>query len=307
LSAVSEKNLRLHHCIYRTFLNEPRIYYREATKICGVARNTFMSHWKKGLEDGVFFPPQIRSKVFKTRKEYIYLVQTDDIHELFEYYKKHAHVIYLARTLGRFDLLIMTDQPLEIVPDNTIFRGDRSRYWYPFTPFCTYEEALDGIDDLLELSHSPSKIEVEYPEEPAGRAAKWGWKIYPYLKYNLRPNYSWIVKNVGMSFSSFYDGYEYLLDVCNVLLPHYPFGFQQYSHRFLVVWSDYEQLICDMLGLLPAHVSITKINDALFAYVNIENNGEIKKRVFDLCYELKRRNLVSRLWTATATFYWVPD
>jgi hypothetical protein len=85
-----------------------------------------------------------------------------------------------------------------------------------------------------------------------------------------------------MSFTSFYKRYEYLLDVCSVLLPYYLFGFQQYSHRFFVFWSDYEELICEMLGLLPAPVSITKVNDALLAYVNTEGKGEIKKRFYDV-------------------------
>jgi hypothetical protein len=105
LSTFSKEDQKLHHCIYRTLLADPRIYYHVAAKKCGVARNTFTKHWEDGLEQGIFFSPQIRPKMFSTRKEYIYLVQTDEVHELFEYYKNHPYLVYLAYTLGKFDFL----------------------------------------------------------------------------------------------------------------------------------------------------------------------------------------------------------
>lgn len=303
----SEKDLKLHHCMYKTFLHDPRLHYGDAAKACGVVRNTFTKHWKKGLENGVFYNPQIRPKMFNTIREYIYLVQTDDVHELFEYYKGHPNVIFLVHTIGRFDLLIQTNEPLKIIPNNTIFYGGRSNYRYPLTLNCTYEDAFDRIDDVLDNSHTPSKIEVTFPEEPDLKGAKWGWKIFPYLKYNLRPNYTWVVKNVGISFTSFYAGYEYLLNACSVLLPHYPLGYLQYSHRYLVFWSDYEELLCEILGLLPCHVAITKIGDALFAYINIRDKGTTKKRYFDFCHKITEMNLINKLWEATPIFHWVPD
>lgn len=114
--------------MYKTFLYDPRVYYHDAAHICGVARNTLTKHWEEGLENGVFFNPQIRLNMYKTRKEYIYLVQTDKVHELFEYYKGHPDVIYLVYCLGRFDLLIQTNRPLDVIPNNTIFYGGRSNY-----------------------------------------------------------------------------------------------------------------------------------------------------------------------------------
>jgi hypothetical protein len=44
------------------------------------------------------------------------------------------------------------------------------------------------IDNLLDQSYTPSKTEIRYPEKPVGKETKWGWKIYSYLKYSLRPN-----------------------------------------------------------------------------------------------------------------------
>lgn len=110
-----------------------------------------------------------------------------------------------------------------------------------------------------------------------------------------------------MSFTSFYKGYEYLLDVCTVLLPYYPHGYLQYSHQFFVFWTDYEELLCEMLGFLPCHTFITKVNGALFAYVNIRDRGEIKKRFFDLCHKITKMEFIDKLWTATPVFGWVPD
>lgn len=97
MSLYSQEDIRrLQHCIYLTFLNNPRMYFTDGSKKCNSAKNTFMKYWKKGLLDLIFFPPQIRIKMYNTRKEYVYLVECDNPHELFEYYKKHPDVIYLV-------------------------------------------------------------------------------------------------------------------------------------------------------------------------------------------------------------------
>ena len=307
MSAFSKEDLKLHHCIYKTLLADPRIYYHVAAKKCGVARNTFTKHWEDGLEQGIFFSPQIRPKMFSTRKEYIYLVQTDEVHELFEYYKNHPYLVYLAYTLGKFDLLIQTSRPLEVIPNNTILWGSRSNYSYPDTPQCTDEEALNTIQELLDRSHEISHLPVDYPDEPHIVGHQWGWKIYPHLKYNLRPNYTWIVKNMGMSFTSFYRGYEYLLEVCSVLLPYYPHGFSDYSQHFFVIWSDYEELICAVFGCLPSHVSITKLNGALLVCACIRERGKIIIPFFQLFYKMLEMEIIEKFWTATPVFHWKPD
>lgn len=308
MSIYSQEDIRLlQHCIYRTFLHEPRLYYDKGAERCGTVRNTFTKYWKKGLEDKVFFPPQIRPKMYENRKEYIYLVQTDSVHELFKYYQGHPDVIYLVYTLGKFDLLIQTNKPLEIIPNNTILCGSRGNYWHPETPYYKFDLALDKIDDLLHQTHNPSCSAVEYAEEPDIKGDVWGWKIYPYLKYDLRPNYTWIVKKLKISFASFYKGFEYLLAVSSVLLPYYPHGFLQYSRRFYVFWTDYEDLIREAFSYLPCHISITKVSDAMFVYAGIREKGIMKKRFFDLCYRMLELGYVKKFWTATPVFYWVPD
>jgi hypothetical protein len=98
---------------------------------------------------------------------------------------------------------------------------------------------------------------VEYPKEPELKGAAYGWQVFPYLKYNLRPNYTFIVKKLGISFTSFYKGYEYLLNVSTVLLPYYPLGFLTYAQHFLVFWTDYEDLITRYLVIYHA-MSLSK-------------------------------------------------
>lgn len=148
---------------------------------------------------------------------------------------------------------------------------------------------------------------VEYPKKPEIKGVSYGSLIFPYLKYDLRPNYTTIVKKVGISFTSFYKGFEYLLEVSTLLLPYYPFGFHQYSQHFFVFWSDYEEFLCELFGLLPCHVCITKINDALLIYASILRDGVSKYRLFHLCYDLLKRGFVNRFWTAIPGFHWKPD
>lgn len=298
---------RLQYCIYRTFLREPRLYYHEGAKRCHVVRNTFTQYWEEGLENEVFFPPQIRLKMYENRKEYIYLIQNDSAHELYQYYRERQNVVYLVFTSGKFDLLIQTTKPLEGVPDTALLHGCRSNYFYPETPFYSFETALDKMEALLNCPHNPSKSIVTFPEEPEIEGSYYGWRIFPYVKYNLRVTYTSIIKELGISYPSFHKGFNYLLSISTVLLPYYPFGFQQYAHHFFVVWTRYEDMVRKFFSLLPCHVSITKVNDALLIYASIKEGGRFKVRFFNLCYQILELGLAERFWTTIPIHHWTPD
>jgi hypothetical protein len=302
-----EEVCRLQYCMYKTFLRNPRLYYDEGARACHVVRNTFARYWKEGLENEIFFLPQIRSNVYSDRKEYIYLIQNDAAHELYEYYKKHPDVIYLAYTLGKFDLLMQTMRPLEVVPNTTLFHGCRGNYFYPKTPFYSFVNALERQERILQKTHTLSTSTVTFPEEPKTKGSSYGWRIFPCIKYNLRATYTSIVKKLGISFESFHKGFNYLLSVCTVLLPYYPLGFQQYSQHFFVFWTDYEDMIREFFSLLPCHVSIVKVNDALLIYASIKEGGKIKFRFLSLCYRMLELGLINRFWMAIPVHHWIPD
>ena len=257
--------------------------------------------------DEVFFPPQLRLKMYSSRKEYIYLIQNDNAGDLYEHFKKHPDIVYVAFTSGKFDLLLQTKKPLDVLPDRTLFSGCRSDYIYPETPFCSYGNALKRMEALLDSEHIPSKINITYPDEPSiiGDSSL-GWEIYPYVKYNLKTGFTPIIKRLHISFASFYKGLEYLYNVSTILLPYYPSGFRLYSQYFFIFWSDYEQMLCDSFSNLPCHTSITKVKDALFVYASVEK-GLLEKRLFQYCFELVRSGFVNHLWSSVPVYHWIRD
>lgn len=305
MSVFSHKPCRLEHCIYQTFLHEPRLYYDRAAKRCGVARNTFTDHWKDGLEEKVFFPPQIRLKMYDDRKEYIYLVQSDSAPEMYEDYKKNPDVVYMIYTLGKFDLLIQTKSPLETIPDKTVFHGSRGDYIYPETPYYDFETALANIERLLKKSNVESKIPIVYPVRPDTKGSNYGKMIFPYVKCNLRVKYTPVVKKIGISFASFYKGIDYLLSVSTVLLPYYPLGLMQYSQHLFVFWSDYEELLCKLFGCFPCHVSLVKVSDALLVYA--PSILPIEFPLFRIFHRMLRQGYIDRFWIADPLYHWRPD
>ena len=294
---------QLHYCIYRTLLQTPRLSYLKAAKCCGVSRNTFTKHWEDGLDNLIFFLPQMRLDVFEDKREYIYLVQNKKAHELFKYYKKDKSVVYLAYTVGNFNLLIQTNKPLEILPDRTLFFGSRENYIFPEVPFHSFDTALEKMEAFLEERYTPSSIYVPYSKEPEIEGSEWAWKIFPYLKYNLRANYTFIVKKLGISFTSFYKGYDYLSKVSTTLLPFYPLGQRQYLQNFLVFWTDYEEVIRDFFSLLPCHVSIVKVDDILLVYTSTLR----EQKFYSLCYKLLELGFAEQFWVSMPLFHWVPD
>ena len=296
------------HCIYLTFLEEPRIYFDVAAKRCNVCRNTITKYWKEGRERLVYFPPQTRFKVFENRKEYIYLIQNNTPHKLFDYFKKQSDIIYMSYTSGKFDILLQTSKQLDVLPDRTLLYGSRSNYIYPETVCCSYESALNRMGQLLDKDHTPSKIVVEYPPEPPEvGSSHYGWMIYPHVKYDLRTGFTKIVKELHISFDSFHKGLTYLLNISTKLLPFYPLGFRLYSQYFFVFWSDYEEVLCEFLGCLPCHVSITKVKDALVAYVSIQKGEDMSETFFQLCSKMVELGLVNYFWSSRPIYGWRQD
>ncbi len=306
MSRYTKEDIRqLQHCIYCTFLDNPRLYYDEGAEKCGTVRNTFTKYWIEGLKELVFFPPQIRLKMYQNIREYIYLVQSETPQKVYKEFKNNPYVVYLSFTLGNFDLLIQTCKPLEEIPDKTLLFGSRSNYIYPKTPYYSFETALDRMGECLQGSHTPSTNVVTYPNDPKLKGAEYARKIFPYIKYDLKANYTFIAKKLGLSFNTFYAGFKYLLATSTVLLPYYPFGYRQYSHHFIVLWTDYEDLIRQFFGYIPCHVSITKVNDALIAYAPF--NITVEHKFFGLLYEMLETGLLDRFWTATPLYHWTPD
>lgn len=309
MSVYSQKDLRrLQYCMYRTYSAEPRMYYDDTAKRCNAVRNTVTKYWKEGLEKEIFFPPQIRLKMYENRKEYIYLIQSDSAHRLYDHYKTHPDLVYMSYTSGKFDILLQTSKPLDVLPDRTLFYGCRGNYIFPVTPFCSYASALARMEALVDHEYSPSKIKVEFQKEPKGIGSPhYGWMIFPYVKYDLKVGYTKIVKNLHISFESFHKGLEYLFNVSTVLLPYYPLGFRLYSQYFFVFFSDYEEFLCKLFGYLPCHTSITKVNDALIMLVSIQKGEDLSERLFRLCFKMKDLNLIDHFWSSKPVYYWVPD
>ena len=310
MSIYSQEDIyELLHCIYQTFLEEPRIYFDVAAKRCSTCRNTVTKYWKEGKEKEIFFPPQTRLNVFENRKEYIYLIQSDSAHKLYYYFQKQPETVYMSYTSGKFDILLQTNKPLDILPDRTIFYGSRSNYIYPPTPNCSYESALNRMGQLLDQSYTPSKIPVEYPPEPPEvGSSHYGWMIYPHVKYDLRTGFTKIVKELHISFDSFHKGLKYLLNISTKLLPYYPLGFRLYSQHFLVFWSDYEEFLCKFFGCLPCHTSITKVNnEALVMLVSTQKGESLSERLYRLCFKMVDLGLINHFWSSKPVYYWIPD
>ncbi len=197
---------------------------------------------------------------------------------------------------------------MEVAPNATPLHRCRSNYFYPEVPFYSFESALDRMENLIGREHNKTKIKVEYPVEPPEIGSPhYGWMIFPYVKYDLRFTFTKIVKKLEISFESFHKGFDYLLNVCTVLLPYYPLEFQQYMQFFFLFWTDYEEFIREFFSLLPCHVSITKVNDALLIYASIKEGGKLKIRFFNLCYSMLEMGLVNRFWSTVPAHHWVPD
>ncbi|MGD2248015.1 MAG: hypothetical protein PVF58_06385 [Candidatus Methanofastidiosia archaeon] len=302
---TQDRKHELQHCMYQIYLGDPRLLYREVAEECNSCRNTISKYWEEGLENQVFFPPQIRLNMYENRKEYIYFIQSDSAQKLYFHFKNHPDLVYIAYCSGNFDIFLQLSAPLDVLPDRTLFYGSRSNYIYPPIPLWSYEFALLEMEASLNTQAEPSKIPVEYPPEPSEvGSSHYGWMIFPYIKYDLKVTYTFIVKTLHISYESFHKGLDYLMNVSTKLLPFYPLGYNLYSQFFFVFWSDYEEFLCKLFSYLPCHTSITKVNDALVVWISIEKGEGFSQRFFQFCFKLQEAGFINRFWSSRPIFHW---
>jgi len=74
---TKEEQAALIRAMYERRMEEPRTKVYQMAESLKVSRNTVSRHWRKALEKGILFKPQLRLKMFAEVKEYV--------HALFRY------------------------------------------------------------------------------------------------------------------------------------------------------------------------------------------------------------------------------
>jgi len=309
MSILTKEEAKQIRAMYELRTEDPRIKVYEIAQHLGVVRNTVYKRQKKATENGILFNPELRLKMYKDVKEYVYVISSDSAFHTFHQLQKDSRISYETFATGYFDLLLITSEPLPLNELDTfgkaVLVGSRSNYIYPKVPATDYVNAIELIEEFAKKDFEPSEWSVEYPP----REMEWkeiDWKLFLLLRHNMTKKYTELAKSVEMSYDGFRWSLKRILTNTQIIVPYYPEGYSQYTRFLFMFQSNYEQMLLDMFSLVPCFTMMYKVKDWLLVHFRILPS-DLSDRFFSILYDLQDRGYIDRIKTTFPITYWHPD
>ena len=269
MTVLTEEQLRYLPFIFqKCMLKSPRVRYAKMGREAGISRKTAKDHLISLMEDGVLYPPQMRIKNSEQIKEYIYLLKVDNPHSFISFIEKEEWIFYYCILVGHFNLLFMSYKPIDLSHlkgyEKTIVSGVRSDYFAPEISEKNYETAFQNISCKCEGKIESSLLDAGLYD------VKWTeklWELFLDLKYNLRVDFTPLMKKHKLKYTTFYERVKQLLKNTHVYVPLYPLGESNYSLFYFLFKTKYQKLIVDSFGELPVFSTHLGIKDFLLSRV----------------------------------------
>lgn len=212
---------------------------------------------------------------WKEVAEYVYLLNVDDPYSFFSVLREQKWIFYGCVLTGPFNLIFMSYQPVDLSHvkgyNYTVKSGIRSNYYVPEIVEKDYDTAYNNI-----LKRCEGKIESSI-FEIALKDFKWTeelWSLYCDLKYDLRIDFTPLVKKYGFKNTTFYERVKNLLQNTDVYVPFYPLEERSYQFFYFLFKTDYQKFVADCFGELPVSTTHIRVKDSLLSYVPVPYGGE---------------------------------
>lgn len=200
--------------------------------------------------------------------EYIYLLKVENPHSFIPFLEGIDKIFYYCILVGNFNLMFMSYQPVDLSHlegyEETIISGARSNYFTPKISEKSYETAFRNIFHKCEGKIEPSYLDIELSE------FKWTeelWNLFLDLKYNLRVDFTPLVKKYGFKFTTFYERVNQLLNNTHLYVPLYPLKESNYSIFHFLFKTKYQKHVVECFGELPVFTTHLRIKDHLLCRV----------------------------------------
>ena len=292
--------------IHELLLDEnPRIPFRHIGRILKIYSKTASRLYKRALIEKILFPPMLRPRICIDYTEYVYLINAKNIESLFERLKKDHRVEYVTWCQGQFDLLLITNERIDLSVEeefkDVLLSGERGNYFYPCIKRNNIFTVINEINAFLDERSFESSVLLSDGGE---RGNKWGEgeeKLYRYLKNDVRRTFIKIQKELNVSRTLLLKYYSRLREYTILSQPYFPYGYDKYTKFYLNMETKHEKQVVELLGKLPCQSAFFKVKDRLMAYIGSEKDATYD--IFCLMSKMISADFVSSLSFSIPIYY----
>jgi hypothetical protein len=276
MSAIPEEQLRNMPFVFqKCMMDHPRVQPAEMGRKSGVSRHTAKKYLERFMEQKILHLPQMRAKMSTQIAEFVYLLKVSDTEVFIPILEAEKYVFYYCLCAGRYNLIFMSYKPIDLSHvrgyEQTVESGIRSKYYVLSVLNQSYVIAYQKIVERCNKKIEPSLLDMAFEDFVWTKEL---WELYCDLKYNLRTDFTPLVKKYGFKSSTFYDRVQQLLLYCDVYVPLYPLGESNYTFFYFLFKTKYQKFIIESFGELPVFSTHMRIKDSLLSNVPVPHGEE---------------------------------
>ena len=276
VTVLTEEQLWNLPFIFQKCMQEsPRAQYAELGRKAGISRKTAKDHLISIMEEKKLYPPQMRLKICSQVAEYIYLLKVNDVEAFISVLEAEEYVFYYCSCIGSYNLIFMSYEPIDLSHlkgyEQTIVSGIRSNYYVPSVSNQNYQSAYQNISERCNRKIESSMFDIKFEDYEWTKKL---WDLYCDLKYDLRINFTPLVKKYEFKPSTFYERVNQLLAYCDIYVPLYPLEESKYSFFYFLMKTKHQKFIVESFGELPVFSTHLRVKDCILSNVPVPHGGE---------------------------------
>jgi len=298
------EKLHNYYRIYEQIYENPYLPIDAMAQKINLSRNTVSKYLKEMYENKILVGPHLHLNPVANYTQYVGLFTFSDPLLIHQGLNTFPHVIYHALTFGDWNILAVTDEPL----DFSHLRGFETLvYWSPkgsiSSPLvtvldwdCAFEAIHRRIQEGPHPHHEPRKTLPHLT---------WGaleWKLFHLFKYDARQKTTPIIRQMRVRYERVKAWKDTLRECCSFVTGFYPEGFASYSHHCFVCETLYPQMTAELFSLLPTSSLITQLDKGVLVIVHMKYPERLRD-LFCAIYDMQTTGIIERFWQASIVYH----
>ncbi|MGD2249595.1 MAG: hypothetical protein PVF58_14405 [Candidatus Methanofastidiosia archaeon] len=267
-----KKRLKNYFKIYGVLHTDYSLSVYQLAKNTGLSRNTVSKYLKYMLNRNILVGPYLEMKSSKSYTEYMYFMNFENPHIVFEYLKEFPRVVYHALGAGDWNTVVVSVTPLNFSRlvgfQDMVYTGVKYGVETPKIRVTEWGTCFDDVNDTIkEFSPgSPCKNRewgpvLDWDEEE--------WELFSTFKKNLRQKKTPVLQDLDIRYEVYSAWIDRLAQYCSVHVRFYPEGYNHYVHQWILLDSVYEDQVKKVLSLFPTTPVVFQVGDQLLVEVGI--------------------------------------
>ena len=292
--------------IFEHIFETPSISIYDMSQIASLSRNTISKYLREMYIEDILVGPQIRMRPAPNYREYIYLMNFRNPFQVFEGLKQFPHVLYHVMTFGDWNIMAVTDRPLDFSKlvdfENMVRQAVRGHSYTPKVEYTAWDESFKKA---YEEVNRFTQVRKEYKDRRLAPRLDWQedeWKLYYAFKFNMRQKVTPLLRRINVRYETYTKWTESLETHSTIHVGFYPEGYRNYITYCFLFSSDHEDSVKSLFSLFPTTPFVLEMGNQLMVFVNMISS-EITRKLFCTIYDMKRKEMIKGFNQAVAVFH----